>query len=343
MKIVFLIIDYVPHQISTIRNLITEYNVQIRAYHVGMFCKSVPEIEGLFESFQYEENQKEQVYEQIVEFRPDMVVGAGWMVKDYMWILKKIKKRFEIPVVGCSDTPWYGSYRQFLNTVISRWYVRKSYSHMWVAGIQQYEYARRLGFRNQEIVFDCLSANSKLFSTFRVKDKRESKRFLFVGRFVNEKGISFLLDAWSSIKDTKEWSLVLVGDGPLKKNINIPEGVFVKEFMDQDRLLIEMHNSDVFILPSIHEPWGVVIHEAVSAGLPVICTETCGAADHFIINNYNGYKVAARSSEKLTEAMEQFLNMSEETLSLFSERSFNLSKKISNETSIANLMQLLKL
>ncbi len=64
--------------------------------------------------------------------------------------------------------------------------------------------------------------------------------------------------------------------------------------MSQDVLIKEIQKSGCFILPSIFEPWAVVIHEFACAGLPIIATEVCGATPHFVINGFNGLSIKSK-------------------------------------------------
>src|SRR5436190_1878117 len=62
-------------------------------------------------------------------------------------------------------------------------------------------------------------------------------------------------------------------------------------------------DADAFVLPSLYEPWGLVVHEALAYGLPVITTDQVGAGDDLIERDVNGYVVAAGSADELREAM----------------------------------------
>ena len=106
-------------------------------------------------------------------------------------------------------------------------------------------------------------------------------KLLFIGRFVDVKGLSFLLDAWKSIPDRKGWTLTLVGNGPLRDTLNGFPDVEIKDFMSQEQLATEMQNSGAFILPSIFEPWALVLHEAAAGGLPILASNCCGAVPCF--------------------------------------------------------------
>ncbi|MCY1384512.1 Glycosyl transferases group 1 [compost metagenome] len=106
--------------------------------------------------------------------------------------------------------------------------------------------------------------------------------------------------------------------------------------------MLEYQNATCFVLPSIHEQWGLVIHEAAIAGLPILCTETCGAAPHFVINHYSGFRVKDDSAEDLQIKLETIINMTPEELVRMGKNSHKLSQSISLEIQIANILQLIR-
>jgi len=342
MRVVFMIIDYVPHQEQTIKNLIETVDCEVLAFHAALHEKNVPQIKN-FSSLYYKDFKQAEILEKILQFNPDFVVTAGWMIPEFIKTCKQLKKKVNIPIVAQSDTPWYGKFTQRVNCMISPFHLRKAFTHLWVAGYYQYEYAKRLGFQNHQILLNSLSANVTLFNKVDIDQKRGvyPKNFIFIGRFSNEKGIMALLEAWSSITDKKDWKLTLVGKGPLREKMDNVDNVVIKDYMSQEDLFLELQNSGCFILPSSFEPWALVIHEAASAGLPIICTEVCGAAPHFVLSNYNGYKIKTGSKEAIKAAMEKIINLDTATLCLFSERSRTLGNTIDSKTAIGNLLQCL--
>ena len=62
--------------------------------------------------------------------------------------------------------------------------------------------------------------------------------------------------------------------------------------------------SDVFVLPSRHDGWGVVVNQALAAGLPIITTDAVGAGLDFVENGVNGICVPANNVNALFNAME---------------------------------------
>jgi glycosyltransferase involved in cell wall biosynthesis len=343
MKVVFLIIDYVPHQVLTIKNIINNYKAEVYAYHVGRFTNAIPDLTN-FKTTSYHTLKKKEILEQILNLQPDLVIVSGWMIPEYIWVAKRLKKKLNVPIVSYSDTPWYGTIRQKINTLISPFHVKKAFTHMWVAGIYQFEYASRLGFNKENILFNSLSADTKLFEAIDLEKKRINypKNFVYIGRFSPEKGLHKLIEAWNNIPHKNGWSLTLIGDGPLKNNFNNDESIVVKDYMDQELLINELRNSGCLILPSLHEPWALVLHEAAVAGLPIICTNICGAVPHFVLNNYNGLTVPPNSSLELQNAMKEIIAFDNTKLLEFSFRSRTLGQRIDPEISLQSLINVLK-
>ncbi|UWX66026.1 glycosyltransferase [Empedobacter stercoris] len=340
MKAVFLIANYVPHQLTSMNTLVEEYKVNILSYSISEKFKYVPEKKENFQPILFKDQPKKQVYQDILKFNPSVLVVAGWMIKDYVWIAKQIKKNTKIKVVAMSDTPWYGTLKQKINAWISPLHLKKAFDYLWVAGFRQYDYARKLGFANNQIIFNSLSADNKLFHHVEIERKKTNypKNFLYVGRFAPEKGLNILLEAWEKIQDKQGWTLTLIGDGPLKNEFIHREDIKIKDYMAHDELLMEMQNAGCFVLPSLHEPWALVIHEAACAGLPIICTEVCGAAPHFVIDKFNGFQVNKGDSQDLANKIVLLMNHTDKELIEMSTKSRVLSNRISPDITVASLL-----
>ena len=139
-----------------------------------------------------------------------------------------------------------------------------------------------------------------------------SKMILYVGRIESNKGIDILLKAFADFDD--EYCLYCVGGEPYEElnNIiaekNIKNCFFVKH-SDLETLKKYYKCSDVFVLPTRYDTWGLVVNEAMSYGLPVITTDNCVAGLQLIENGKNGYVVKTESVEELKDAINNaFLN-----------------------------------
>ena len=85
-----------------------------------------------------------------------------------------------------------------------------------------------------------------------------------------------------------------------------------------------------FVLSSIIEPWGQVIVEAAAAGLPIICTEACGASVELVQNGFNGMKVPTGNVEAFASALE-WMHLHQDRLREMGERSALMAKSYSAE------------
>ena len=83
--------------------------------------------------------------------------------------------------------------------------------------------------------------------------------------------------------------------------------VFFVGFKQKEELSQYYAISDLFVLPSTQEVWGLVLNEAVACGLPVITTDKVGASTDLIKDGVNGYVVESRNAEHLCDAMKKVL------------------------------------
>jgi hypothetical protein len=141
----------------------------------------------------------------------------------------------------------------------------------------------------------------------RARDGKEGKiRFLFLGQLTQRKGVQFLLEAWKGLPVGKA-ELVLMGGGPRRGWRRVAgEKVIFRGQAGRSQVLEEMGRSDVLVLPSLFEGFGLVILEAMAAGLPVITTQNTGGPD-VIGEGKEGFVVPAGNAEALREKMEWFI------------------------------------
>jgi starch synthase len=140
-------------------------------------------------------------------------------------------------------------------------------------------------------------------------------RFLFLGQLTQRKGVQFLLEAWKDLPLGKA-ELVLMGGGQRwgwKKQAGA--GVTFVGQASRSRVLKDMGRSDVLILPSLFEGFGLVILEAMAAGLTVIATQNTGGPD-VIGEGKEGFVVPAGDAEALREKMEWFIRNPEKAIEM---------------------------
>lgn len=162
-------------------------------------------------------------------------------------------------------------------------------------------------------------------STQSRRQKSEVKRELgleeeslicFVGKFVRRKRVDLLLSAFRRLKtdaDGADVGLVLAGDGPERGRLQamvreqaIPNVHFVG-FQQPHDLPRVYAVSDLFVLPSVYETWGVVVNEAMACGLPVVVTNQVGAAGDIVKDGKNGYIVPVDDVDALYNAIKRII------------------------------------
>ena len=149
-------------------------------------------------------------------------------------------------------------------------------------------------------------------SKFDIVETRKSGKFriLFVGKFTEQKGLGYLVEAAKEVvKKNPSVEFHLIGSGPLEEEVrteiqNSGLGQYFKlrgEIYGED-LILEYKASDVFVLPSIYEGQPLTLLEAWAAKLPVVATNV-GGNRHFVRNSVNGYLVDAKDSKALADAL----------------------------------------
>lgn len=301
-----------------------------------------PHIDNVFFTKRSTYNRKT-LLDYCLDIKPDIVYVSGWMDKDYLYATKRLKK-IGVPVVAGFDDIWTGSLRQKIGSFVFPVLYKKYFSHAWVAGAFQFEFAKKLGFKNDEIIFDLLTANTNSFTTYLNENKSSiSANFLYVGNFRKVKGTDILIDAFKIYREKYmgKWGLTCVGNGDLEKELRQNSEVIIYPFSNEEKLKEIAENSDVFILPSRHDQWGVVVHEFTALGKPLILSENVGAKSTFFINGFNGFLFRNNSVEDLAKKMLEISNLPVERLNQMSRNSLLLSKKINVETSAANFISLI--
>lgn len=122
----------------------------------------------------------------------------------------------------------------------------------------------------------------------------ESVAFLFSAKFVARKDPMTLLQAFERMRLRERASLVFMGDGELREALEqhaartgVGDRVHFTGFVNQREIPRLYAMCDVFVLPSLYEPRGAVINEAMVCGLPVIVTDRCGSIGDVVLEGEN--------------------------------------------------------
>ena len=135
-------------------------------------------------------------------------------------------------------------------------------------------------------------------------------RFLYCGQLIERKGVDLMCAAFQRLVESGANAvLTLAGEGPLKTALqeslseNVKPHVEFMGFVEVDRLPQVFQNHDVFLLPSRHDGWGVVVNQAIGAGMPAIVTDAVGAGNDLVVDGENGFVISTENSEAIYDSM----------------------------------------
>ena len=136
----------------------------------------------------------------------------------------------------------------------------------------------------------------------------EDLKFIFVGRLVPEKNVQLLVKSFQAVlMQGKKAELNIIGDGICKTELQemIAKTSLIrllgKKFGSD--LLQSYNGAQVLILPSSFEPWGLVVNEAMAAGLPVVCSSEVGASFDLVSKPNAGWVFNDNKEQELTELL----------------------------------------
>jgi len=208
---------------------------------------------------------------------------------------------------------------------LKKYFVRRC-DRFIVPGSSSFDYQRSLGSAESDIFIAPDAVDNSFFAAhagvarehadeFRQRLKLPGRFILFVGRLVREKGVLDLLDAYARLDCglRSAVGLVFAGDGVLRAELSrraqqiSPGAVCFPGFLQREDLAVLYALSEVFVLPTRSDPWGLVVNEAMACGLPVIVTNVAGCAADLVEDNWNGYIVPARDPDRLSFAINSVL------------------------------------
>jgi len=250
------------------------------------------------------------VHRELGRFRPDVVIAGGWDQPAYL-ACAALKNRFGYRF-GCFVESTSRDHRPFsrLGTAVRKWLIRISDGFV-VPGTASARYLMSLGVPRSRLSVAPNSVDNSLYEC--PPDRRTSEpgcvRFLYVGRLVPQKGIRVLLEAWTRFEGPS-YRLTLVGEGPMLPWIDhwrsahpSASEVLTAGHGDRNAVAASYRTADVFVYPPLSDPWGLVINEAMAAGLPVVTSDAPGSVPDLVVDGDNGAIVPAGDARSFAHAM----------------------------------------
>jgi len=261
------------------------------------------------------------------DFNPTVLNVTGYF--DYAQVLLMIYARMKgVKVVLSSESSTMDHNRSVLKEKIKSWIVNRadaffcfgksSAAYLLTLGVKD----RQIAVRHAAVIDEDIVRSKYAEAAFEVRSEERKQKFIYVGRLADEKNLEVLIQAFKSVtakKSDTHWELLFVGDGPAKQKLELLSG----KDLSNNRIRFAggfpwfkipgwLATSDVLVLPSKSEPWGLVVNEAMVCGMPVIVSEKCGCADDLVINHTNGFTFDPESQPALETAMRFFIDTPEQ-------------------------------
>jgi len=254
------------------------------------------------------------VWHTLDDLQPEVLVIAGYarpaMLTALFW-----SRQHRRPAILMSETAEQDFTRASIREGIKRTIVSQ-FSAALVGGKPHTRYLQKLGMAPEAIFSGYDVVGNERFHPDRIRSlpsPHPRSYFLSINRFLPKKNLSFLITAYSQYRKkagATNWDLVICGDGLLRddleqqiRQLDLQEHIHLPGFLQQDELLPYFAHARCLIHASLQEQWGLVVNEAMAAGLPVLVSNRCGCFEDLVQDGITGFGFDPTDASQLTELM----------------------------------------
>lgn len=257
---------------------------------------------------------------------PDAIVVNGyatlWDILAALYARSTRRRSFSVFDSTAADHA-----RDWLREGAKRVLLATCFDGIFCSGSRSHEYLLSLGFPDQRIVEGYDVVDNGHFASPAPRTMSglpEVPYFLAVARFAPEKNLEVLLDAYDNyasgeIRGSREpWPLVLAGAGPLdsqlrRRSAAISAGAILFPGVVRYHNLPELYQrAGCLVLPSLSEPWGLVVNEALAAGCPVLVSDRCGCVPELVHHGRNGFVFSPHRPAELSQLLARIAHLGNE-------------------------------
>ncbi len=262
--------------------------------------------------------EKEVIENTVKDGLPDtihIIGGARWTPLGRLATHRCIEQRACMGIMSeaAEHRGWKGRLRRFRYT-IERQFVGRRFDFVLAMGQVGVNWFRNCGYpAERTFCFAYFTEKPEGCDPCPGREARQDVELLYVGQLIPRKRVDSLIRALAACGDL-QWRLTIVGGGPdkpvLQKLIRaarLDERVRFLDFLENKAAVQVVAASDLLVLPSRWDGWGAVVNEALMCGVPVICSDHCGAAD-LLHESWRGEVFAAGSVSDLTNCLRRWIS-----------------------------------
>ena len=200
--------------------------------------------------------------------------------------------------------------------------VKNAKALLWVSSDNR-DYYSHYGACESQMHFMPYAVDNESFqkqeSPDSIRKANQPVTFLFASKFIERKNAGLLIEAFAQLpKNYRDRAhLKMAGSGPLQSDLEaqclghgLEGSVTFLGFVNQGDMPELLGASDVFVLPSQKEPFGLIVNEAMNLAKPVIVTDQVGCARDLVASGDNGWTVKANDVDSLTSALKAAVDSS---------------------------------
>jgi glycosyltransferase involved in cell wall biosynthesis len=323
MKILILYRELAGYTVECLNKLAVQHELLVVHYPIN---KEAP-FNFEFNTAIQLESKSELTSTKIVQFNPQFILCSGWSDSEYIEWIKALNK----PTALAFDTIWQNNLKFSLGSFYFKLKYKKLFRFAFIPGKAQSETSRKLGFSTKN-TFDGFYTCEDVFR-LNQKSVPASKELWCVARYIPVKNINFLCETFLSIPPNERsgWKLNIAGTGELFP-VRIENDALVHHgFIQPKELSSKLETAAAFVLPSLYEPWGVVVHEMASLGKPLLLSNAVGAKQDLLNEEKNGYSFNPHSQDEFKLQLLKIFNATHETLQDMGANSAQTAEKFSSD------------
>ncbi len=276
-------------------------------------------------------------YSQLRAYRPDCIISLESGVRTVLAALYRLRRPGVGLILWAPLSEHTEEQRTWARRVLRRW-ILQQVDAVFVNGAQGKAYLHTLGYRG-EVVTTPYSIEEGPFRSDSYRPRPGRFRLLYAGRLVPLKGVAgfcTVLSQWCADHPSLAVELDIVGDGPderLIRSLVLPANltISITGSVAQEQLAEHLREADMLAFPTLWDEWGVIVNEAMIAGLPILGS-TCGqAVVELVEEGVNGWRFDARDPASLGSALDRAFACSVEDLRTLSRQAKQKIAQISPE------------
>jgi glycosyltransferase involved in cell wall biosynthesis len=324
MKVVILHNDlrvYWKGRIKYLRQFLAAHNITL--YSIELFGKGSPYAfdpydsdNCLFPDNSYDELSKSEIkaklYKKLDEINPDVIIAGSIVFFSGALGIHWCRSNNKHFIMFDDGKPSFIKRNPFVQYIKDT--ITGQADALWLPSVD-YDIEYKGVFENPWFFHGYDTVDNDLFKIDGEKQFNHNK-ITCIGRLVEIKNFDNLLRAWKIVETANNsYRLSIIGSGPLQDDLLNLKSELGLERVDFDGMINNqdiptyLFKSDAFVLASFAESWGLVVNEAMAAGLPVLLSNRIHASVPLLRDGENGYSFEPYNIDEMAKKILQFINL----------------------------------